>query len=69
MFFFGAIEQMLKNTGTFVPSNQYNQLEVLVDAMRRGQIPAGWCTTKHPQIATLPGALRTYSLKVESAAQ
>jgi hypothetical protein len=63
MFYFGAIEQMRKNTGTFVPANQYDQLEVLVDAMRRGQIPAGWVYDKHPRIATFPGALRTYSLK------
>jgi len=63
MFFFGAIEQMMKNVGTFVPSNQYSQLEVLVDAQRRGQIPAGYVYDKHPQIATFDGALRTYSLK------
>src|SRR5258705_292000 len=63
MFYFGAIEQMRKNTGTFVPANQYDQLEVLVDATRRGQIPAGYVFDKHPRIGTFPGALRTYSLK------
>jgi len=63
MFYFGAIEQMLKDTGTFVPANQYDQLETLVTAMRRGQIPAGWVYDQHPRIATLPGQLRTYSLK------
>src|SRR5262245_48552474 len=63
MFYFGAIEQMVKNTGTFVPANQYDQLEVLVSAMQRGQIPAGWVYDKHPRIAELPGKLRTYSLK------
>jgi hypothetical protein len=63
MFFFGAIEQMMKNVGTFVPSNQYNQLNVLVDAQSRGQIPAGYVYDKHPQIGTFDGALRTYSLK------
>jgi hypothetical protein len=63
MFYFGAIEQMVKNQGTFVPSNQYDQLEVLVTAMQRGQIPTGWVYDKHPRIAELPGALRTYSLK------
>ena len=63
MFYFGAIEQMLKDTGTFVPANQYDQLETLVTAMKRGQIPAGWVYDQHPRIATLPGQLRTYSLK------
>jgi hypothetical protein len=63
MFYFGAIEQMLKDTGTFVPASQYDQLETLVTAMRRGQIPTGWVYDQHPRIATLPGQLRTYSLK------
>src|SRR5262245_223865 len=63
MFYFGAIEQMVKDQGTFVPSNQYDQLEVLVAAMQRGQVPAGWVFDKHPRIATFPGQLRTYSLK------
>ena len=63
MFYFGAIEQMVKSTGTFVPANQYDQLETLVTATRLGQIPAGYVFDKHPRIATLPGQLRTYSLK------
>jgi hypothetical protein len=63
MFYFGAIEQMLQNKGTFVPAAQYDQLETIVTAMRRGQVPAGWVYDQHPRIAELGGQLRTYSLK------
>ena len=63
MFFFGAIEQMLEKKGTFVPASQYNELENLVTATNRGQIPAGYVYDKHPRIADTPGRLRTYSVK------
>jgi len=63
MFFFGAIEQMLEQKGTFVPEIQYNELENLVLATRRGQIPAGIVYEKHPRIGETPGRLRMYSVK------
>jgi hypothetical protein len=63
MFFFGAIEQMLEDKGQFVPKVQYDQLESIVTAMKRGQVPAGWVYDKHPQIGETPGRLRTYSIK------
>jgi hypothetical protein len=63
MFFFGAIEQMLEKKGTFVPASQYNEIENIVTAMRRGQVPAGWVYDQHTRIGETPGRLRTYSLK------
>ena len=66
MFFFGALEQQLEDKGQFVPASQYGQLEALVVAMRRGQIPAGWVYDKHPRIGETPGSLRMYSAKVNA---
>jgi len=63
MFFFGAIEQMLEQKGTFVPEILFNQLDALVTATRRGQIPAGYVYEKHPRTGETPGRLRMYSLK------
>jgi Carboxypeptidase regulatory-like domain/TonB dependent receptor len=64
MFFFGAVEQQLEQKGTFVPELQYNELETLVTAMKRGQIPAGYVYDKHPRIGEQPGGIRMYSIKV-----
>ncbi len=63
MFFFGAIEQMLEQKGTFVPAVQFNELENLVTATNRGQIPAGVVYKNHPRTGETPGRLRMYSIK------
>src|SRR5262245_33404104 len=55
MFFFGAIEQQSESKGQFVPDNQYKQLEALVGAMNRGQIPQGYVYPQHPRIGETPG--------------
>ena len=64
MFFFGAIEQQLEDTGKAVPDSQFNQLETVVRAMNLGQVPTGWVNVNHPRFAPTPGGLRMYSVKV-----
>ena len=66
MFFFGAIEQQKEDKGQFVPANQYDQLEALVGAMKRGQVPQGYVYDQHPRIGETPGGLRMYSAKVNA---
>jgi len=66
MFFFGAIEQQSEKKGQFVSDSIYNQLEALVGAMKRGQIPAGYVYEQHPRIGMTPGGLRMYSVKANA---
>ena len=63
MFFFFAIEQMLEDIGRFVPASLYDELETLVTATNRGQLPKGLVYPNHPRIGETPGRLRTYSAK------
>jgi hypothetical protein len=58
MFFFGALEQQLEDTGRAVTDAQFNQLEAVVRAMNAGQIPSGWVNPKHPRFGPMPGRLR-----------
>src|SRR5262245_10984354 len=63
MFFFGAIEQHLEDTGQFVPDVRYDQLEVLVAATKAGQLAPGLVNFNHPHFGATPNRLRMYSAK------
>lgn len=63
MFFFGAIEQWLEDTGQAVPDVQFNELEALVTATRAGAIPTGLVNLDHPRFGPQPGALRMLTIK------
>jgi hypothetical protein len=63
VFFFGAAEQMLEDTGIPVPDSNFEELEHLVQATRVGQLPAGLVNPNHPHFAPTPASLRLVSLK------
>ena len=63
MFFFGAVEQWLEDTGQAVPDVQFNELEALVTATRAGTIPTGLVNLDHPRFGPQPGALRMLTIK------
>ena len=63
MFFFGAVEQQIEDTGRPVPDRVFDQLEHLVQATNAGQLPAGLVNPNHPRFAPQPGGLRMYSIK------
>jgi len=63
VFFFGAIEQWLEDTGLVVPDNQYNELQVLVNATQAGLIPSGLVNPNHPRFGAQPASLRMMSFK------
>jgi len=63
MFFFGAIEQQLEDTGRPVPDGNYTQLQALVQATNLGQLPAGYVNSTIPRFVPQPGGLRMYSIK------
>ena len=63
MFYFGAIEQQVEDTGRPVPDNAFNQLEHLVQATNAGNLPPGLVNPEHPRFAPQPGGLRMYSIK------
>ena len=66
VFYFGAIEQMLEDTGTSVPDSEFNQLERLVAAERAGQLPRGSVNLNHPRFGPGGGELRMYSIKANA---
>ena len=63
MFFFGAIEQQLEDSGRGVPEANYNQLSYLLQAMNAGLVPKGWVNSTIPTFVPQPGGLRMYSIK------
>jgi hypothetical protein len=63
MFFFGAFEFVNQDTSVPVPDRQFNELELLVNATRAGQIPAGLVNPNHPRFGETPTHLTMYSLK------
>lgn len=63
MFFFGAIEQQLEDTGRSVSDNVYNQLQYLVQATNAGQLSPGLVNPTIPRFVPQPGGLRMYSIK------
>jgi Carboxypeptidase regulatory-like domain/TonB dependent receptor-like, beta-barrel len=63
VFFFGAVEQWLEDTGLVVSDTQYNEHEVLVNATRAGLIPSGLVNPNHPRFGPQPGSLRMMSFK------
>jgi hypothetical protein len=72
MFFFGAIEKVDEDTSLPVPNSSptdvYGQLNVLVNAMKAGQIPSGYVNPNHPLFAPTPGRLLMFTVKGNAAA-
>jgi hypothetical protein len=63
MFFFGAVEQQLEDTGRPLSERNYNELQVLVRAVEAGQLPAGVVNPDVPRFVPQPGGLRMFSIK------
>ena len=63
MFFFGAFEFVNQNTSVPVPDRQFNELELLVNATRAGQVPPGLVNPNHPRYGETPTNLTMYSVK------
>ena len=66
LFYFGAVEQMLEDTGAPVPDTEFNQLRFLVNAEQAGLFPRGLVNPNHPRFRPQGGRLRMYSLKANS---
>ena len=67
MFFFGAIEKVEEDTSLPVPNSSptdaYGQLNILVNAMKAGQVPPGLVNPNHPLFAPTPGRLLMFTVK------
>jgi hypothetical protein len=63
MFFFGAFEYINEDTSIPVDNARFSELELLVNATRRGLIPAGLVNPDHPRSAPTPSHLTMYSVK------
>lgn len=63
VFFFGALEKVREDRSIPVPDNLFNQLELLVNAERAGQLPPGLVNPHHPHAGPIPSRVLLYSIK------